>query len=68
MNEITQFLRTAAPAEARETLEFMLYECSLDEAPDPDTVALWQSVLQERGGKFAALADMCRNWPDTEQP
>ena len=54
MNEITDFFRTAEPAEARETLEFMLHECSLDQAPDRATVALWQTLLHERGGRFAA--------------
>lgn len=68
MNEITDFFRTAESAEARETLEFMLHECSLDQAPDRATVALWQTLLHERGGRFAALAALCRDWLETEQP
>ena len=62
MNEITDFFRTAEPAEARETLEFMLHECSLDQAPDAADVGQWRGILTQRGGKFLPLAQMCADW------
>ena len=62
MDAITELIRSAEPAEVRETLEFMLHECSIDQAPTREDAAQWQDILQQRGGKFLPLAQMCRDW------
>lgn len=62
MSELTEFFRSEAPAAAAETLDFLLYECSADEAPTAAEVAEWQAVFAARGGKFLRLAGQCRQW------
>ena len=59
MQHITELIRSETPAAVRETLEFMLYECSLDQAPDAADVGQWRGILTQRGGKFLPLAQMC---------
>lgn len=64
MHEITQQIQTDSAGEVAETLQFMLEECALDEAPDRETVAQWRDILQQRGGKFERLAQICQTWLD----
>lgn len=64
MNEITQQIQTDTAGEIAETLQFMLEECALDQAPDRQTVQQWHAILQQRGGKFQRLAQMCQTWLD----
>lgn len=59
MNELHHFIQTANAVEIRETLDFLFNECSIDETPDRETVAQWRTFLQQRGGKFAPIADLC---------
>ena len=66
MQHITELIRSETPSAVRETLEFMLYECSLDEAPAAEDVARWRDILRARGGKFLRLADLCQTWLDGE--
>ena len=49
-----------------ETLDFWLYECSIDEAPAAAEVAQWRDILAARGGKFTRLAQICQTWLDEE--
>lgn len=62
MNELNDLIQTGAAADIRETLDFLLNECSLDEAPDRETVQIWAQILQQRGGKFASLAQLCEQF------
>lgn len=56
MNNLQDFFQTATAAEVRETLDFLLNECSLDDLPSREEVQQWQHDLQQRGGKFAHIA------------
>ena len=66
MNEVTHLFKTEAAGTCADVLDFWLYECSLDEAPDAAQVAAWRAVFQARGGAFARLAAVCQSWLDTE--
>ena len=66
--EITQFIQTASAAEVRETLDFLLNECTLDETPNSQTVHQWLQILQQRGGKFEKMTMLCAEFlQGTEQ-
>ncbi|MDO5068761.1 dioxygenase [Neisseria sp. Dent CA1/247] len=66
MSPLLEWISTETPAAVAETLDFFLYECSLDEAPGKEEVEAWRDVLQKRGGKFARLAAQCQTWLDEE--
>ena len=66
MNELTNLMQTEAPGIVGETLDFCLYECSIEDAPDAEEVAQWRDILKARGGKFVRLADICQTWLDEE--
>lgn len=66
MQEIKELLSNENAGTVRETLDFMLYECSLDEAPGEAEVREWQEILKTRGSKFAACAELCRKWLEEE--
>lgn len=57
-----ELLQTSSPAEIRETLTFLFEECALDQAPTAEEVAQWRDILQQRGGKFAKVAQMCEDY------
>ncbi len=60
MDEINQLIATSTPADIRETLDFLLNECSIDEMPSRELVIQWRDVLLQRGGKFTKIAtDLC---------
>lgn len=62
MQEITRFFQTESVSECDSLLDFWLNECSIDEAPEPATVQIWQQIFQARQGKFNRLAGICRQW------
>ncbi|MDO4642051.1 MAG: dioxygenase [Neisseria sp.] len=66
MSELTHLIQTETPALVGETLDFWLYECSLDEAPSAEEVTQWRDILQSRGGKFVRLAAICQSWLNEE--
>lgn len=66
MQELLDLFRTESPGTVAETLDFWLYECSLDEAPNAEEVTLWRDILAARGGKFSRLATICQTWLDEE--
>ncbi|ASK26345.1 dioxygenase [Neisseria chenwenguii] len=66
MSELLNLIQTEAVGTVEETLDFWLYECSLDEAPSREEVAQWRDLLNARGGKFVRLAQICRTWLDEE--
>lgn len=66
MSELTSLMQTEAPGIVGETLDFCLYECSIEDAPDAEEVAQWRDILKARGGKFVRLADICQTWLDEE--
>lgn len=66
MQQMTDLIQTETPGVLAEALDFMLYECSLDEAPSATDVKQWHEILTKRGGKFSRLATICQNWLDEE--
>lgn len=64
--ELLHLIRHDSYGCVQETLHFWLEECSLDEIPSNDEIAHWQQILQQRGGKFAQLAEQCRLWLDEQ--
>jgi len=50
------------PDEVAFLVEFMLWECSLDQAPERAEVIEWEKVLHKRGGKFERYAKLCHDW------
>ncbi|MDO5058514.1 MAG: dioxygenase [Neisseria sp.] len=62
MLEIKDLLKGEGAGAIQETLDFMLYECSLDEAPSATDVAEWRDILTARGGKFSRYAEICSQW------
>ena len=44
MNELTSLMQTEAPGIVGETLDFCLYECSIEDAPDAEEVAQWRDI------------------------
>ena len=66
MSELLTLIETESAGIVAETLDFWLYECSLDEAPKPEEVAQWRDILAKRGAKFERLAAICQTWLDEE--
>ncbi|MDO4248284.1 MAG: dioxygenase [Neisseria sp.] len=66
MSELLRLMETESPGIVGETLDFWLYECSMDDAPDAEEVARWRDILNARGGKFVRLAGICQTWLDEE--
>ena len=66
MSELLNLIQTESAGVVAETLDFWLYECSIDEAPDAAEVAQWRDLLAQRGGKFTRLAQICQTWLDEE--
>ncbi|MDO4696016.1 MAG: dioxygenase [Neisseria sp.] len=62
MIEIRELIKTENAGTVKEALDFMLYECSLDEAPDVGEVCEWLNILHARGSKFSACSALCRQW------
>lgn len=60
--ELNDLLQHESPAEVAEILQLLLDECTSDSAPNAQEVQQWQSILQQRGGKFIKLAQMCQNY------
>lgn len=61
-NHLTELIQTENPTLVGETLQFLLEECSVDEMPSLEEVRQWQHILEQRGGKFQRLAQLCYNW------
>ncbi|NUE65802.1 MULTISPECIES: dioxygenase [Snodgrassella] len=68
MQATTQLFQTASAGECAEVLDFWLNECSLDQAPDTQTVQQWQQLFQQRGSKFIRLASLCQQWLNETNP
>ncbi|WP_416188897.1 dioxygenase [Neisseria sp. CCUG17229] len=66
MSELIDLIETESVGTVEETLDFLLYECSLDDAPSREEVAQWRDLLNGRGGKFVRLAKICQTWLDEE--
>ncbi|MCO6504801.1 MAG: dioxygenase [Snodgrassella sp.] len=66
MHTTTEFLKSATIGECTEILDFWLNECSLDEAPSPAIVQIWQQIFKTRGHKFNRLAILCQQWLNEE--
>ena len=58
MTELAQLIQTAGYGEVQETLQFLLEECSLDQAPDREEIAQHLFTQTRQGDPFDALADM----------
>lgn len=66
MTELKQLIQTESIPVIEETLDFLLYECSIDDAPSAEEVAQWRDILAARGGKFLRLSKICQTWLDEE--
>ncbi|PSJ79422.1 dioxygenase [Neisseria iguanae] len=66
MSELIDLIQTESVGTVGETLDFLLYECSMDDAPSSEEVVQWRDVLNRRGGKFLRLAELCQTWLDEE--
>lgn len=66
MQAITEFFQIAPVGECMPILDFWLYECSIEDAPDRNTVQQWQQLFLQRSGKFNRLADLCLQWLNEE--
>ena len=66
MNELLELIQTESVGTVEETLDFFLYESSLDEAPTIEEVKLWRDELDTRGDKFIRLSAICQKWLDEE--
>ena len=66
VSELIDLIQTEPAGVEAETLDFLLHECSLDEAPSAEEVAQWRDLLTERGGKFLKIADTCQAWLNQE--
>ena len=66
VSELIDLIQTESAGVVAETLDFLLHECSLDEAPSAEEVAQWRDLLTERGGKFLKIADTCQAWLNQE--
>lgn len=63
---VLELIQSESPAMVRETLVFLLEECTIDEAPTKEEVKQWQQVLQQRGGKFISIAQLCQKWVEEQ--
>ena len=66
VSELIDLIQTESAGVVAETLDFLLHECSLDEAPSAEEVAQWRDLLTARGGKFLKIADNCQTWLNQE--
>ncbi|WP_301673595.1 MULTISPECIES: dioxygenase [Neisseria] len=66
MSKLNRLIQTESVAVIEETLNFLLYECSIDDAPSAEEVAQWRDMLAARGGKFLRLSKICQTWLDEE--
>lgn len=66
MSELIDLIQTETVGTVEETLDFWLYECSVEDAPSREEVAHWRDLLSTRGGKFVRLAQICQTWLDEE--
>ena len=55
MSELTSLMQTEAPGIVGETLDFCLYECSIEDAPDAEEVAQWRDIFEGAGWKICPL-------------
>lgn len=62
VSQLADFFREEPLAVVAETLDFFLNECTVDEAPTVEEVAVWEGIFMQRGGKFVNLAVCCRDW------
>ena len=67
ITKLKQLIQTESIPVIEETLNFLLYECSIDDAPSAEEIAVWRDMLAARGGKFLRLSKLCRTWLEEEQ-
>lgn len=60
--EIREICRNGNAEEVRSVVNFMLWECEIEQGPSIDEVSVWHSLLNERGGKFVKVAVICQEW------
>lgn len=61
MNELLELIQTESVGTVEETLDFFLYECSLDEAPTIEEVKLWRDELDKRGINLSVCPPSAKN-------
>lgn len=65
--KLNHFIETESHSDIQETLQFLLHECTLDEAPSIAEVTHWQHLLLMRGNKFLTLAALCQDYINEQQ-
>lgn len=60
--EIREICRSGNAEEVRSIVNFMLWECEIEQGPSIEEVGAWHSLLSERGGKFEKIAIICQEW------
>ena len=61
MNELLELIKTESVGTVEETLDFFLYECSLDEAPTIEEVKLWRDELTNGGVNLSVCPPSAKN-------
>ena len=56
MTQILELIQTESVGVVEETLDFLLYECSIEDAPTAEEVEQWRDILNGRSNKFSLLA------------
>ena len=64
MTQILELIQTESVGVVEETLDFLLYECSIEDAPTAEEVEQWRDILNGRSNKFIRLATICQTWLD----
>ncbi len=64
MDDLNKLMHTESAGTVQAVLDFWLNECALDQAPTAAEVGIWRDLLQQRGGAFIRLAQLCQSWLD----
>ena len=64
MDDLSKLMHTESAGTVQSVLDFWLNECALDQAPTAAEVRMWCELLQQRGGPFVRLAQLCQDWLD----
>lgn len=60
--EIREICRSSNAEDVRSIVNFMLWECEIEQGPSIEEVRLWHTILNERGNKFVKIAAICQEW------
>ncbi len=61
-NELLDICRNESVGAVGELLEFFLYECDIEQAPNYQEVRMCRDILRHRAGRFERLSKICEEW------